>query len=185
MKKRLTFVMVTLLLSIAAPTQGKNLEPALEDTLAIATTRNSIVSKGIRAYKNHNYSRAVCLLKTFLNTRRVIANPLEKEGLNYLALAYQQVGKQTLATETIDRAISLFDNSTLELANLENTAGIIADRQNKKIIANQHWEKARQLYSANHLWDNWAKITIKIAQNHLELGNIAIYKQLLQELENY
>ena len=99
-----------------------------------------------------------------------------------MAIAYQNVGQSTQAVATILQAISISDDATVELANLENTAGIIADLQNQKAIAIAHWEKARQLYLA-HKNEQWVKTTLNLAENYRELGNVEKYQYLLQELE--
>lgn len=186
MNQLLTPAIITLLLFTAAPSRAKNLASTRsKDTSTITIVRESLISQGIVAYKARNYPRAVWLLKTFLNSRRVIVTPAEKEGFNCLALAYQKVGEQAEATETIVRVRSLFNNSPVELANLENTAGIIAYQQNKKVIANKHWEKARQLYSDNNIREKWTKTTLKLIKSYRELGDISKSQQLFRELKNY
>ncbi len=184
MNQLLTLGVTTLLLLIAAPSQAKKInQDRLENTLTIAIVRDSIISRVITAYKAGNYPKTVQLLRKFLNPRRVIATPIEKEGLICLAIAYQKVGEEFQATETIVRAISIFDNSPIELANFENTAGVIAYQQNKKEVANQHWKKARQLYLTNDFIHEWAKTTLYLAKNYRELGRIDESEQLLKELE--
>lgn len=175
---------VVLWVSMAIPSKAKSCDrnqSGLEESLAIA--RDKLINRGILAYEAGYYFETVYLLRDFLNRRRIITTTLEKEGLNYLALAYQKIGKSHLATETITRAILVANNSSIELANFENTAGIIANQQNKKNIANNHWEKARQLYLANNFPEKWTEITFNLAQNHRYLGDYNKYQQLLQELD--
>ena len=182
MNKLLTPVVISLLLLTAIPVRAKNLhQNQLENTKAVVC--DSLILKGINAYKAGNYHQAIRLLKNSLSHRKVVATPREIEALNYLALAYQEIEEESLATETIIRAKSLLEISDIELANLENTAGIIAYQQNKKVVANKHWKKARQLYLANNDAQNWAKATLNLAKNYRELGYIEKYQQLLKELK--
>ncbi len=181
--KLLTPIVIGLLLLTAVPTQAKNShQKYLENTKIV---RDSFILKGINAYKIGNYQKAIQLLNNSLSHRKVIVTPREIEAFNYLALAYQEVGETSLATKTISWAILFLKLSPLELADLENTAGMIADRQHKKIVANQHWEKARQLYLANDDVQNWAKITLNLANNYQELGNVDKYRQLIEELNRF
>lgn len=184
MNQRLTPVIITLLLAVAFPSQAKTSDrDPLEDSLAVAVVRENIVFKGITACQAGEYGKAIQFLQTFLNPRKVVATPLEKEGFNCLASAYQNVGEEAKATETIIRAISLFENSPIELADFENTAGIIAYLQNRKILANKHWKKARQIYSTHNVDGEWAKTTLNLAKSYKELGDIRKYRQLLKELK--
>lgn len=182
---RLLTPIIVLLFFVTIPTEAKNFptEVRLEDTLAIARVRNSIITKGIEACKTKDYSLAIQLLSTFLNSKRVVVSDREIKGLSCLALAYQMVGEPTQATNTITRAISIANSKTIELANLEYTAGIIAERQNRKEIAVRHWEKARQLFLANNVTHKWAKITLDLAEQYRERGDIRKYRQLLEEHE--
>lgn len=175
----------TMLVSTATPSTATSCDRNqldLDSTLAIV--RHKLINRGLLAYKAGYYPETVYLLRDFLSRRRIIKTSLEKEGLNYLALAYQKMGKSDQAMETITRAILVANNSSIELANFENTAGIIANQQNKKNIANHHWEKARQLYLANNFTDKWTEITLDLAQNHRQLGDYDKYQQLLQELKS-
>ena len=175
-------VAIISLFLIATPCKAKNSnQDKLNNTLAVV--REKLIKRGILAYKTGYYTETVYLLRDFLNRRRIIHAPLEKEALNYLALAYQKEGKSNQAMETITRGISVTNNSSIELANFENTAGIIANQQNKKTMANNHWEKARELYLVNNFPEKWTEITLNLAHNYQKLGNHNKYRQLLQELK--
>ena len=180
MKRILTPITLVFLFLIAVPSNAKVSPKNFDDTLIVV--RNSLIARGIKAYKIGNYQKAVNNLDRFINRRRVIATHTEIAGYRYLALAYQKLGKEQLATQTITRAIAIFSHYPIELANLENTAGIIAKEQQQLAIATEHWKKARQLYLANNLKKEWSEITLKLAQSHRELGNIAKYQNLLAEL---
>lgn len=184
MNQRLSLLVATILLTIAVPTQAINIsgEP-LEDSVAVEVVRENIISKGIKACKAREYLKAIQLLKIFLNPRKVVATAEEKKGFSCLALAYQNVGQEAKATETIIRAILFLENSPVELANFEKTAGIIAYQQNKKILANQHWKRARQLYLADKVNKERAKTTLILAKRYKELGYVKEYWQLLKELQ--
>lgn len=183
MNKLLTPIVISLLLLTPIPTQAKNSQQKyLENTKIV---RNSLILKGINAYQIGNYQKAIQLLNNSLSHRKVIVTPREIAAFNYLALAYQEVGETSLATKTISWAILFLKLSPIELADLENTAGIIAERQNKKLVANRHWEKARQLYLAHDVTENWAKVTLNLANNYRELGNDEKYQQLIEELNRF
>ena len=183
MNKILTPVVISsLLLLTAVPADAKNSQQNyLENTKAVVN--NSLILKGIKAYKLGNYQKAIQLLDNSLSHRKVIVTSREIEAFNYLALAYQEVGKESLATNTIVWAKTFLKLSPIELAHLENTAGKIANRQNKKLVANKHWEKARQLYLDSNANKNWAKTTLNLANNYKELGYVNKYQQLLEELK--
>lgn len=149
-------------------TQAASLEPDLE--LPTAIVRDRLILESMAACKAKYYIEAVYLLENFLNPHRIITTPIEKAGINHLTLTYQAVG-QSFATETINRAIVVTNNSPLELATSEYNAGIIAERQNELKIANQHWEKARQLYKNYNRDREWTRTTRKLAQNYRALGN--------------
>ena len=183
MNKLLTPVVISLLL-FAVPTNAKNSQQNhLENTKAVVS--NSLILKGINAYKLGNYQKAIQLLNNSLSRRKVIATPKEIAAFNYLAMAYQKVGKESLATNTIVWAKTFLMLSPIELAHLENTAGKIANRQNKKLVANKHWEKARQLYFDSNASKNWAKTTLDLANNYKKLGYVNKYQQLLEELNRF
>ncbi|MEL6929125.1 MAG: hypothetical protein AAFO95_10850 [Cyanobacteria bacterium J06600_6] len=165
-------------LSIRAAT----IEPDLLETPAIIA-RQRLISEGISAYQKGYYSSAVYLLRNFLNPHRLIKTPLEKSGINHLALAYQAIGESFQATATIERAISVTSNSPLELATSEYNAGLIASLQNEQEIANQHWEIARQLYKNQNRDLEWKKTTLQLVQSHRELGNLPKSRRLLEELK--
>lgn len=112
---------ISIFILCSAPTQATNLEPDLE--LPTAIVRDRLISEGMTAYEAGYYYEAVYLLGNFLNPYRLIATPIEKTGINYLALVDRAVGESFLASETIDRAISVA-NMSLELANSEYSAGI-------------------------------------------------------------
>lgn len=131
-------------------------------TEPIDIVREELITRGIAAYQAGYYPESRNLLRDFLNRRRLISTPLEKEGLIYLALAYQQVGDSIQASETINRAISLAQQSPLKLAHLEDIAGTIAQRQHQIHVAIAHWQRARHLYLINDNWSKWAEITLKI-----------------------
>lgn len=182
MKKLLTPIVISLLLLTAVPTKAKNLQQNhLENTKAVVS--NSLILKGINAYQLGNYQKAIQLLNNSLSRRKVIVTPREIAAFNYLAMAYQEVGKESLATNTIVWAKSFLKLSPIESAHLENTAGKIAYQQNKKLVANKHWEKARQLYLAHNIAENWVQVTLSLANNYRELGNVEKYQQLIEKLE--
>ena len=156
-----------------------------QNLLELPTTivRNRLISSGIAVYQRGDYDSAVYLLQNFLSPHRLITTPLEKSAINYLALAYQARGESAQATATIQRAIDVVNNSTLELATAEYNAGIIAALQNEQSIANQHWETARQLYKERQYEREWVKTTLKLVQGHRALGNLPKSRRLLQELK--
>ena len=176
-------VVILLLLNPTVSKAGSNERELLEDSSTVTRIRQGIISEGIAACEAENYFKAVQLLEKFLNSRKVIATSLEIRGFGCLAIAYQYLGKPTRAVETVIQAISITNDSTIELANLEHIAGIIADRQHKKTVAIAHWEKARRLYLAHNISGKWAETTLKLAKSYRELGNVAKSQQLLQELE--
>ncbi|MEM8675212.1 MAG: hypothetical protein AAGF83_15260 [Cyanobacteria bacterium P01_G01_bin.67] len=181
-KYLLISIVITFYLQSVSPSHAKNIHrDRLEEPLNLV--RKQLITKGISAYQAGYYPEAIHLLRDFLSRRRIITTPLEKEGLIYLALAYQQEGESSHATETITRAIFIANNSPIELARLENTAGIIAQQQAQTAVAIAHWEKARQLYLASNQWHKWSEITLKLAHNYHELGNNRKYQELLAELE--
>lgn len=183
--KLIRFVVIMLLLLDSAVVKAESIErEILEDSPTIIEIRQNIISRGIAACEAKNYFKAVQLLEKFLNPKKVIATSLEIQGFGCLAIAYQNLGQPTRAVETVIQAISITDNSTVELADLEHTAGIIADRQQKKTVAIAHWEKARQLYLVHNINDKWVDTTLKLVKSYRELGNIAKSQQLLQELES-
>lgn len=182
MNKLLTPIVISLLLLTAVPTKAKNVhQKYLENTKTIVC--DSLILKGMNAYKTGNYQKAIQLLNNSLSHRKVIVTPREIAAFNYLALSYQEIGETSLATKTISWAILFLKVSPLELADLENTAGIIAERQHKKLVANQHWEKARQLYLDRNDYRSWTETTLSLANNYQELGYITKYQQLLEELK--
>ena len=173
----IALVLMSILPSNAASIQRDLLTEPLD------IVRERLIIRGIAAYQAGYYTESRNLLRDFLSRRRLISTPLEKKGLIYLALAYQQVGDSIQASETINRAISLTNQLPLELAYLEDTAGTIAQQQHQIHLAIAHWQKARYLYLASHDLPKWAEITLKIAQNQLKLGNVELYQDLVAELE--
>ncbi|MEM8722677.1 MAG: hypothetical protein AAGE84_25880 [Cyanobacteria bacterium P01_G01_bin.39] len=151
---------------------------------SVDLVRERLIVRGIWAYQAGYYTEAVTLLRDFLSDRRIIATLLEKQGLIYLALAYQRVGESNQATKTIERGINLAHNSPLELAQLEDAAGSIAQEQNQLQRASIHWEKARQLYLACNQRQQWTEVTLKLAHNYRRLQKNRKYQELLAELSS-
>ncbi|WP_156114033.1 hypothetical protein [Myxosarcina sp. GI1] len=184
--KRLFTLAVVYLVLIAVPVSAKDLlETQLEKSLAVAVVRKSIISRGLANCKARNHRQTIHLLKTFLNHFKVSATPLEKRGYHCLALAYQSVGESAAATETIERTLTLFENSPIEQADFEYTAGIIAYRQDRKVLAVKHWQKARQLYLENNAAKQWLKTTFDLAFGYQKLGQIDRQQQLLLDIKSY
>ena len=179
---RSILIAIALIIISVLPSNATNIKGDLL-TEPINLVREELIIKGIAAYQAGYYPESRNLLRDFLSRRRLISTPLEKEGLIYLALAYQQVGDSIQALETINRAISLAKQSPLELAHLEDTAGTIAQRQHQTEAAIAHWQKARHLYLNSYNLPKWSEITLKIAQAQRKLGNIQLYQYLLAELE--
>ena len=152
----------------------------LADSAIIA--RDRLISQGITAYNGGYYAEAVYLLRNFLNRHRFINTPLEQAGINYLALAYQATGAELQARETILRGIAAENGSSLERANLEYTAGLIALQQQEITTANQHWQTARRLYLLNGDRLGWIKTSLGLAKNYEESGELWESRQLLEEL---
>lgn len=155
-----------------------------QDYLADSTiiARDRLISRGITAYDAGYYDSAVYLLRNFLNRHKFIRTPLEQAGINYLALAYQATGNELQARETILRGIATESETSLERANLEYTAGLIALQQQEMAIANQHWHTARRLYLINGDRSGWIKTTVGLARNYEELGDLYQSRQLLGDL---
>ena len=175
------FIVITLTLMSVAPCNATKLKG---DPLAqpLNIVREQLIERGISAYKAGYYPEAVSLIRDFLSHRRLIQTPIEKEGLIYLALAYQQVGESAQATETINRAISIANHSPLELAHLWYTAGIISQQQHQTKMVIAHWEQARHIYDNNHKCQQWTEITLKLAEIYQGVGNQQRYQELLTEI---
>ncbi len=162
--------------------QAASLKP---DPIANSTVaaRDRLIFRGIAAYDAGYYGSAVYLLRNFLNRHKIIRTPLEQTGINYLALAYQATGNEIQARETILRGIAAENKTSLERANLEYTAGLIAIEQQETAIANQHWQTARRFYLINGDRLGWIKTTLGLAKNYQESGNFYKSRQMLSELD--
>ena len=176
-------IVLLFLHSAASKAENSPASKRLEESSTVSEIRSSIIERGIAACEAEHHIKAVQLLEQFfLNPRKVIATSLEIKGFACLAIAYQNVGQSAQAVATILQAISITDEATVELADLEYTAGIIADLQDQKAIAIAHWEKARQLYLAHKAGARWVTTTLNLAENYRDLGNVEKYRYLLQEL---
>ena len=186
MKRLFTLATISLIL-VTIPVSAKDTleSKKLEKSLAVAIVRNSLIQKGLNQCQIKNHHQTINLLKTFLNRYKVSATPLEKQAYSCLALAYQNTGELVAATETIERTLRLFKNTPSEQAELEYTAGIIAYRQNKKLLAIKHWKKARQLYLKNNAARKWLKTSFNLAVGYQKLGLVNKQRQLWLELKNY
>lgn len=109
------------------------------------------ILKGLALYQNGNFVAAAQQLKQAANQAHQDKSPiLEALALNYLTLAYQELGQDEAAQIVLNRGLTLvFPNaqaSKRSVSQLLNTQGSLQFSQGKATAALESWQKAEKVY---------------------------------------
>ncbi|MFN6472188.1 MAG: CHAT domain-containing protein [Nostoc sp. SerVER01] len=191
-RKALAFVLSVVL--------GVNLTLILELRQVIASSVQPLVSKekiaqesnliqqGRELYQAQRYAEAVNIWQLALKAEN---NPLSKAMvLNYLSLAYQQLGNWQQATQTISSSLNLIQNSQqatpqtkLIFAQALNTQGSLQLAEGKTEQALNTWQQAATIYTVAGYTQGRIGSLINQAQAQQALGLYLQARKTLAEVE--
>ncbi|MDZ8027197.1 MAG: CHAT domain-containing protein [Nostoc sp. DedQUE11] len=191
-RKALAFVLCVVL--------GVNLTLILELRQVIASSVQPLVSKekiaqesnliqqGRELYQAQRYAEAVNIWQLALKAEN---NPSSQAMvLNYLSLAYQQLGNWQQATQTISSSLNLIQNSQqatpqtkLIFAQALNTQGSLQLAEGKTEQALNTWQQAATIYTAAGYTQGRIGSLINQAQAQQALGLYLQARKTLAEVE--
>jgi CHAT domain-containing protein/predicted negative regulator of RcsB-dependent stress response len=164
---------------------AKNLPP-ITDTPFTDTP----IQQGLSLYQNGNFTAAAHQWKQAANLAQQQQSPLDEAlALNYLTLAYQELGQYDTAQTTLNRGLKLVTDgnqasqTTLAFARLLNTQGSLHLSQGKADAALTSWQKSATVY--RHLDDRIGETgsLINQAQAEQSLGYFLRARNTLSQAE--
>lgn len=163
--------------------------PKLE-ALTEASLESSVKSVGPleitakKAYQEGQLTTAIALWKNLAAIYQKAERPLEAGRIySYLALAYQQLGKGSLAQDAIAQAMALVENQTPDQtiwAEVLNTAGTLQLAQGNAQAALASWQEASQRATA----DQTLRLRSQINQGKALMA-LGLYPAACQHLVTY
>ncbi|MHC5747256.1 MAG: CHAT domain-containing protein [Nostoc sp.] len=191
-RKALTFVLCVLI--------GVSLTLMLELRQVIASSiqslvaeekipeKSNLIQQGRELYQAQRYAEAIKIWQLALKAEK---NPSSQAMvLNYLSLAYQQLGQWQQATQTINSSLNLIQNSQqttpqakLILAQALNTQGSLQLAQGKPEQALNTWQQATTIYTAVGYTQGRIGSLINQAQAQQALGLYLQARKTLGEVE--
>ncbi|MEC4816591.1 MAG: CHAT domain-containing protein [Scytonema sp. PMC 1069.18] len=171
---------------------------AASDVKAVQSQREQVVEsgdgkqllqQGLKLYQTERYSDSVEVLQQAVEKFQAQGDLLNQAlGLNYVALAYRQLGQLPQASKAITESLELAEkisNKSKEYlsvrAQLLNTQGQIQLAEGKTQEALKSWEDATQLYRKNQ--DKEGEIGSKINQTQA-LQALGLYRRALITLRD-
>ncbi|MCF2148677.1 CHAT domain-containing protein [Desmonostoc muscorum LEGE 12446] len=191
-RKALTFVLCVLL--------GVSLTLTLELRQVIASSvqplvaeekipeKSNLIQQARELYEAQRYAEAINIWQLALKAEK---NPSSQAMvLNYLSLAYQQLGQWQQANETINSSLNLIQNSQqttpqakLILAQALNTQGSLQLAEGKTEQALNTWQQATTIYTAAGYTQGRIGSLINQAQAQQALGLYLQARKTLAEVE--
>ncbi|MBX9259246.1 CHAT domain-containing protein [Desmonostoc muscorum CCALA 125] len=191
-RKALTFVLCVLL--------GVSLTLTLELRQVIASSvqplvaeekipeKSNLIQQARELYEAQRYAEAINIWQLALKAEK---NPSSQAMvLNYLSLAYQQLGQWQQASDTINSSLNLIQNSQqttpqvkLILAQALNTQGSLQLAQGKAEQALNTWQQATTIYTAAGYTQGRIGSLINQAQAQQALGLYLQARKTLAEVE--
>ncbi|WP_445633491.1 CHAT domain-containing protein [Nostoc sp. DSM 114161] len=149
---------------------------------------SNLIQQGRELYQAQRYAEAINIWQLALKAEK---NPSSKAMvLNYLSLAYQQLGNWQQASETISSSLNLIQNSQqatpqtkLILAQALNTQGSLQLAQGKAEQALNTWQQATTIYTAAGYTQGRIGSLINQAQAQQALGLYLQARKTLAQVE--
>ncbi|MBD2365287.1 CHAT domain-containing protein [Anabaena minutissima FACHB-250] len=147
-----------------------------------------LIQQGRELYQGQRYTEAVNIWRSALPAEKNILS--QAMILNYLCLAYQELGQWQQATETIDSSLDLIRKSTqtiqpakLIFAQALNTQGSLQLAQGKAEQALTTWQQATAMYTTAGNLQGRIGSLINQAQAQQALGLYLQARKTLAEIE--
>jgi len=168
-------------------TRGVFFDKQLDGLKKIAE-KSSLIQQGRKLYQAQRYAEAINIWQLALKAE---TNPSSQATvLNYLSLAYQQLGQWQQANETISSSLNLIQNSQqttpqtkLILAQALNTQGSLQLAQGKPEAALNTWQEATNIYTAAGYTQGTIGSLINQAQAQQALGLYLQARKTLAQVE--
>ncbi|WP_414573586.1 CHAT domain-containing protein [Nostoc sp. CCY 9925] len=149
---------------------------------------SNLIQQGRELYQAQRYAEAINIWQLALKAEN---NPSSKAMvLNYLSLAYQQLGNWQQATQTISSSLNLIQNSQqatpqtkLIFAQALNTQGSLQLAEGKTEQALNTWQQATTIYTAAGYTQGRIGSLINQAQAQQALGLYLQARKTLAEVE--
>ncbi|MBD2413743.1 CHAT domain-containing protein [Nostoc calcicola FACHB-3891] len=151
-------------------------------------SNSSLIQQGRELYQAQRYAEAINIWQLALKAE---TNPSSQATvLNYLSLAYQQLGQWQQANETINSSLNLIQNlqqttpqTKLILAQALNTQGSLQLAQGKPEAALNTWQQATNIYTAAGYTQGRIGSLINQAQAQQALGLYLQARKTLAQVE--
>ncbi|MBW4672601.1 MAG: CHAT domain-containing protein [Desmonostoc geniculatum HA4340-LM1] len=150
--------------------------------------KSNLIQQGRELYQAQRYAEAINIWQLALKAETNSSS--QATVLNYLSLAYQQLGQWQQANETISSSLNLIQNlqqttpqTKLILAQALNTQGSLQLAQGKPEAALNTWQQATNIYTAAGYTQGRIGSLINQAQAQQALGLYLQARKTLAEVE--
>jgi CHAT domain-containing protein/predicted negative regulator of RcsB-dependent stress response len=156
---------------------------------AQSTPTNPQIQEGLLLYQNGNFAAAAQQWKQAANQSQQNKLPIQEAlALNYLTLAYQELGQNEAAQTALNRGLTLVTpdsqaSKNTVLARLLNTQGSLQLSQGKATAALESWQKAEKVYRQLNDLAGTAGSLINQAQAEQSLGYFSRARSTLTQSE--
>ncbi|MBL1198652.1 MAG: CHAT domain-containing protein [Nostoc sp. GBBB01] len=151
-------------------------------------SNSSLIQQGRELYQAQRYAEAINIWQLALKAETNSSS--QATVLNYLSLAYQQLGQWQQANETISSSLNLIQNlqqttpeAKLILAQALNTQGSLQLAQGKPEAALNTWQQATNIYTAAGYTQGRIGSLINQAQAQQALGLYLQARKTLAQVE--
>ncbi|BAY37774.1 hypothetical protein NIES2111_21150 [Nostoc sp. NIES-2111] len=154
---------------------------------ASSTPHSQLIEQGRELYQAQRYTEAVNIWQTALKAETNVLS--QAMVLNYLSLAYQELGQWQQANQTINSSLDLIRKSAqikpakLILAQALNTQGSLQLAQGKAQEALNTWQQATAIYTASGNVQGRIGSLINQAQAQQALGLYLQARKTLAQVE--
>ena len=152
-------------------------------------TADPQIQEGLALYQNGNFAAAAQQWKQAANQSQQNRSPIQEAlALNYLTLAYQELGQNEAAQTALNRGLTLVmpdsqASKNTVLARLLNTQGSLQLLQGKATAALESWQKAEKVYRQLNDLAGTAGTLINQAQAEQSLGYFSRARSTLTQSE--
>ncbi len=150
---------------------------------------NPQIQEGLSLYQNGNFAAAAQQWKQAANQSQQNKSPIQEAlALNYLTLAYQELGQDEAAQTALSRGLTLVmpnaqASKNTVLARLLNTQGSFQLSQGKATAALESWQNAEKVYRQLNDLAGTAGSLINQAQAEQSLGYFSRARSTLTQSE--
>ncbi len=159
------------------------------ETGRVTAQTNPQIQEGLSLYQNGNFAAAAQQWKQAAKQSQQNKSPIQEAlALNYLTLAYQELGQDEAAQTALNRGLTLVTpdsqaHKNTVLARLLNTQGSLQLSQGKATAALESWQKAEKVYRQLNDLAGTAGSLINQAQAEQSLGYFSRARSTLTQSE--